>query len=93
MSTRRERHHAIPGSRDRLAVLNDTIARAGGIIKFSREMGVKPQAVTNWRMQRFVSLERAIQIEQLYGVPREKLITPDVAAAINTPRPQHVGLL
>lgn len=82
---RRIMHQSAPGSKERLDLLNATIARAGGIIKFAAAVGVNPQAVTQWRIQRFVSLEKALRIEQLFGVPRLDLVSHKVAAALAAP--------
>ena len=90
---RRTMHHAAPGSEDRLAALNAAITRAGGIVEFARKMAVSPQAVTQWRSQRFVALSRAVVIEDLFGIPREALVSPTVAAALARPRSDTVDLL
>ena len=90
--SRREMHHSLPGSEARLERLNAAIALAGGIIQFAKDLDVKPQAVTQWRSQRFVSLERAVDIERLYGIPRGELVTPSVAAALSTPPAPRAAL-
>ena len=77
----------------RRRALEDAIARAGGIVRFAKSMGVSLQAVTLWRKQRYVPLQRAVLIEQLYHTPREALVPDDVAAALASPRSASSDLL
>lgn len=95
-SARRKMHHDLPGSAERLAALNDAIAKAGGIIAFARAIGRFPQSVTQWRDQRFVPLEMALVIEEVYGVPRTELVQPKVLRGITAPpsaRVEHADLI
>ncbi len=70
----------------RLAHLEQAIARGGGILQFARDMGVTHQAVGGWRKRRYVPMDRAVMIESRYGVPREALVLPEVAALYLAPR-------
>lgn len=69
----------------RLASLNGAIKRGGGIIAFSRALGVAHQSVSNWRKRGKVPPDRALMIEQLFGVPRLELIDPALAKFVSTP--------
>jgi hypothetical protein len=77
----------------RRRALEDAIVRGGGIVKFSKAMGVTLQAVTLWRRQRYVPLARAVEIERLFHIPREALVAGGVAAALATPRSQSSDVL
>lgn len=66
----------------RLDALNVAIARAGGIIAFSRDLGVTHQAVTSWRKHCRVPVQRAVAVEKLYGVDRRFLIDPAILEAL-----------
>ncbi len=77
----------------RRSALENAIARAGGIVRFAGSLGVSLQAVTLWRKQRYVPLQRAVAIEQMYHIPREILVTEDVAAALAAPRSASSDLL
>ena len=60
----------------RREALNATIIKAGGIVRFAKDMGVSHQAVTSWRKKGHVTLERAVQIEGLYGTARDSVLDP-----------------
>lgn len=77
----------------RRQALEDAIVRGGGIVKFSKAMGVTLQAVTLWRRQRYVPLARAVEIERLFHIPREALVAGGVAAALATPRSPSSDIL
>lgn len=55
------------------------IRRAGGIIAFSRALGVTHQAVSAWRKRCHVPPHRALAIEALFGVDRFSLIQPELS--------------
>lgn len=54
------------------------ISRGGGIIAFSRALGVTHQAVSAWRKRYHVPPHRALAIEALFGVDRFLLIQPEL---------------
>lgn len=63
--------------------LDLAVERAGGIIAFSRALGISHQAVNGgWRRRGYVPLPRAVQIERLWGVRVEALVREDVAKAL-----------
>ncbi len=69
----------------RVEALDEAIDKAGGIIKFARSMGVTHQAVYNWRKRGWVPPERAVIIEAVFKVDRNRLMNPDLVRALNTP--------
>ena len=50
--------------------LLEAIAAAGSVTKLAAAIGVKPQAVSQWRR---VPTERVVAVEAATGVPRERL--------------------
>lgn len=69
---------------ERIAALDEAIKRGGGIVAFSRRMGVTHQAIYSWRKRGWVPLERALAIEAIFGISRERLIAPRLAWALAT---------
>ena len=70
---------------NRVSAIREAIERGGGVIKFSKSMGVRHQAVYYWLKRGFVPIERAIVIEALFKVERERIMDPALLEAINTP--------
>lgn len=63
--------------------LDLAVERAGGIVAFSRTLGVSHQAVNGgWRRRGYVPLPRAVEIERLWGIRVEHLVREDVAKAL-----------
>jgi DNA-binding transcriptional regulator YdaS (Cro superfamily) len=69
----------------RVEAIDEAIDRAGGVIKFARAMGVTHQAVYNWRKRGWVPPERAVIIEAVFKIDRNRLMNPDLVRALNTP--------
>ena len=65
-------------------ILDAAIAKAGGIFAFCRALGVSHQAVYNWKKCGWVPIERAVEIERLYGVPAGHLVKPSILLALRT---------
>lgn len=59
--------------------LNAAIAKAGGVFAFCRSLNVTHQAIYNWKRRGAVPLERAAQIEKLYGTAIGDLVKESVA--------------
>lgn len=55
---------------------------AGGAATMARELGVSGQAVGIWLRQGHVPLRRAMEIENLYGVPRVELLSDKMRNAM-----------
>ncbi|HET8666840.1 MAG TPA: Cro/CI family transcriptional regulator [Terriglobales bacterium] len=60
---------------ERLPALREAIGYMGGIIAFSKRMGVTHQAVYHWFRRGAVPVKHALVIERLTDIPREELIS------------------
>jgi hypothetical protein len=69
----------------RVEALDEAIAKGGGIIRFAKAMGVTHQAIYNWRKRGWVPPERAVVIEAIFKIDRNRLMNPDLVRALNTP--------
>ena len=70
---------------ERIAALDLAIERAGGIMRFTKAMGISHQAIYGWRNRGWVPLERALAIEAIFGIDRKQLMNPDILRAVNAP--------
>jgi DNA-binding transcriptional regulator YdaS (Cro superfamily) len=61
------------------------VEQAGGAAKLGAVLGVSHQAVYVWIKRGWVPNDRAVQIEQLYAIPRADLVNPKLAALFGTP--------
>lgn len=77
----------------RREALETAITRAGGIIAFSKAMGVTHQAVTAWRRRGYVPLQRAATIEASFGIDRAQLVAPEIASLLTSPPTPAADLL
>jgi hypothetical protein len=69
----------------RIEAIDEAITKGGGIIKFAKAMGVTHQAVYNWRKRGWVPPERAVIIEAIFKIERDRLMNPNLVRALNTP--------
>lgn len=58
------------------------ITQMGGQDKLAERMGCTQQNVSAWKKNGYVPLVRAVEIEQLTGVPREHLISPRIREVV-----------
>lgn len=58
--------------------LQRAIDSAGGRAPFASALNVTVQAVCQWVKRGWVPPARALEIEDLYGVPRADLLKPDL---------------
>jgi DNA-binding transcriptional regulator YdaS (Cro superfamily) len=58
---------------------------AGGACALAYNLGVTHQAIYTWAKRGWVPMQRALQIEQEYGVPRTQLLKPDIVAVFASP--------
>lgn len=62
--------------------IDQAITAAGSQEKLAEMLGCTQQNVSFWKLQGYTPLLRAIEIEQLTGVPRNKLIDPRFVQAV-----------
>lgn len=60
------------------------VEAAGGASLLAEKLKVSRQYVYLCLQKGYVPIKRAVQIEKLYGVPRQTLIDPDIASLVNT---------
>lgn len=70
---------------ERVSAIDLAIQRGGGIVRFAKGMGVTHQAVYNWRKRGWVPPERAVAIEAVFGIERDKLMSPDLVRVFSAP--------
>jgi DNA-binding transcriptional regulator YdaS (Cro superfamily) len=58
--------------------IENAIAAAGSQANLARVLGVTPVAVCNWTRRGWVPLRRAMEIENLLGVPRADTMNPRI---------------
>lgn len=59
-----------------LSGLGEAILAAGGQGALARKLGVSQPAVSRWVKCGWVPLLHVVKVEQLFGVPRARLINP-----------------
>lgn len=60
------------------------IIKAGSQKAIGTQLGISQAAVSKWLVRGYVPLDRAAELEALYGVKREHLINPRVTQALST---------
>jgi transposase-like protein len=68
---------------DRVAALDEAVRRGGGIVKFAKALGISHQAIYHWRKRGWVPLQRAVAIEAIFKVERDRLLEPSISQALN----------
>jgi hypothetical protein len=58
---------------------------AGGACALAHNLGVTHQAIYTWAKRGWVPMQRALQIETEYGVPRTQLLKPELVAVFIKP--------
>lgn len=56
--------------------IEDAVAAAGSQAALGEKLGVSQQVVSSWERRGWVPALRAIEIEQVYGIPRKRLVNP-----------------
>lgn len=54
-------------------LMDEVFEKAGGREKLQRALGVSKQTLSDWKRWGHVSAARAVSIERLTGIPRERL--------------------
>lgn len=65
--------------------IQNALKQAGTQVKLAAALGVSQQIVSMWLKRGWVPLQRAKEIEILYGVPRSTLINPRIADVVDLP--------
>jgi DNA-binding transcriptional regulator YdaS (Cro superfamily) len=65
--------------------INDAIQAAGGAAALAKELGISHQSVYHWAKRGWVPAQRAVDIEERYGVPRESLVNERIARVLAAP--------
>lgn len=58
--------------------IDEAIRLAGSQVALARALGVGEPAISGWVSRGWVPLERAKQMEVLFGVDRKKLVNPRI---------------
>jgi DNA-binding transcriptional regulator YdaS (Cro superfamily) len=62
--------------------IDKIIELAGGPLALAEQLGVTHQAVYNWRKRGYVPASRAMELEKMYDVQREELVSPALLALL-----------
>lgn len=62
--------------------VSDAVKKAGGVPALAKELGVTTSAIREWVKFGYVPVQRAQQIELLYGIPRAELVSPKMRSAM-----------
>ena len=73
--------------------IREAVRRADGGPQLARKLGVTHQAVYQWLAKGWVPLTRALQIERLYGIPRQRLVSPKISRLFETKKPKGLDLI
>lgn len=77
----------------RIEAIRLAITRAGGIVKFTKAMGITHQAVYSWVRRGWAPADKALIMEKLFSVPRQSLMEPSLAAVVAAPPSGFVDIL
>lgn len=62
--------------------VSDAVKKAGGVPALAKELGVTTSAIREWVKFGYVPVQRAQQIELMYGIPRAELVSPKMRSAM-----------
>lgn|GEM_PF-6574853 len=62
-----------------IEILNAAIRDNGGIIAFAQDMGVSHQVIYQWKKRGYVPMDRALIIQNKYGVDHKTMVRSDIA--------------
>ena len=65
--------------------IKQAIEMAGGACALAHKLGVTHQAVYAWDKRGWVPMQRALQIETEYRIPRTQLLKPELVAVFLKP--------
>ena len=58
--------------------IDKAVALAGGQRQLGEQLGVTQQVICRWVKRGWVPVERVVEIEAQYGVPRRQLLKPSL---------------
>lgn len=64
--------------------IDEAIAAAGSQEELARLIGCTQQNVSFWKRRGYVAGERVVEVEQVSGVPRARLINPRLRGLLDT---------
>ena len=64
--------------------IKQAIKLAGGACALAHKLGVTHQAVYGWAKRGWTPMQRAMQIEKAYDIPRTELLKPDLVSLLTT---------
>lgn len=73
--------------------IDRAVEMADGAVPLAAKLGVTHQAVFQWIKRGWAPLQRAIQIEGIYGVPRRELLKPELVEALEAPADTAADLI
>jgi len=71
-------------TRSHVPGIKQAIALAGGACALAHKLGVTHQAVYGWAKRGWTPMQRAMQIENIYDIPRTELLKPDLVSLLST---------
>lgn len=66
----------MPDTTHSVNAVDEAIQAAGSQVRLASRLGVTQQCITVWKQRGYVPVNRAIEIEATYGIPRIKLVSP-----------------
>lgn len=63
--------------------IDEAVEAAGSQEKLAQALGVTQQSVAKWVKRGYVPLDRAREVEGMYGVPRKALVNPRVVELLS----------
>jgi len=63
--------------------IDDAVEAAGSQEKLAQTLGVTQQSVAKWVKRGYVPLDRAREIEGMFGVPRKALVDPKLVELLS----------
>lgn len=69
----------------RVSAIREAVTAAGGAAQLAEMIGVTHQAVYYWLNKGYVPPARAVVIEALFKIDRNRIMNPELLRALNTP--------
>jgi hypothetical protein len=69
---------------DQSTGIDDAIKAAGTQEALAQKLGCKQQLISAWKRRGYVSTRRVVEVEQMTGVARDRLINPRLKGLLDT---------